>query len=53
MVHQGDDLWTIASGHYDGATDLRKAVYVIREANHLSDTTLQPGQELQLPELQE
>ena len=53
VVQQGDDLWTIASGHYEGATDLRKAVYVIREANHLSDTTLQPGQELQLPTLQE
>jgi LysM repeat protein len=51
VVQQGDDLWTIASGHYDGSTDLRKAVYVIQEANHLSDTTLQPGQELQLPTL--
>jgi nucleoid-associated protein YgaU len=53
VVQQGDDLWTIASGHYDGATDLRKAVYVIQEANHLSDATLQPGQELRLPTLQE
>ena len=53
VVQQGDDLWTIASGHYDGTTDLRKAVYVIQEANHLSDTTLQPGQELQLPTLQD
>ena len=53
VVQQGDDLWNIASGHYDGTTDLRKAVYVIQEANHLSDTTLQPGQELQLPTLQD
>jgi hypothetical protein len=53
VVQQGDDLWTIASGHYDGGIDLRKAVYVIRQANHLSDATLQPGQELQLPSLQE
>ena len=52
VVQQGDDLWTIASGHY-GGVDVRKAVYVIREANHLSDKTLQPGQELQLPTLQD
>ncbi len=53
VVQQGDDLWTIASGHYDGSVDVRKAVYVIREVNHLSDKTLQPGQELQLPTLQD
>jgi hypothetical protein len=53
VVQQGDDVWTIASTHYDGTVDLRKAVYVIRQANHLSDTALQPGQELQLPTLQE
>jgi hypothetical protein len=53
VVQQGDDLWTIASGHYDGTVDVRKAVYVIRKANHLSDVTVQPGQELQLPSLQE
>jgi hypothetical protein len=53
VVQQGDDLWTIASGRYDGSIDLRKAVYVIKQANHLSDTTLQPGQELQLPTLQD
>jgi hypothetical protein len=53
VVQQGDDLWTIASAHYDGTTDLRQAVYDIRETNRLSDTTLQPGQELQLPILHE
>ena len=53
VVHQGDDLWTIASGHYDDATDLRKAVYVIQEANHLSDATVRPGQVLQLPTLRD
>jgi hypothetical protein len=53
VVQQGDDVWTIASTHYDGTVDLRKAVYVIRQANHLNDTALQPGQELQLPTLQE
>jgi hypothetical protein len=53
VVERGDDLWTIVATHYDGSIDLRKAVYVIREANHLGDSTLQPGQELQLPILQE
>jgi LysM repeat protein len=53
VVQQGDDLWTIAAVHYDRTVDIRKAVYVIREANHLSDATLQPGQDLQLPTLEE
>jgi hypothetical protein len=53
VVVQGDDLWTIAATHYDGSVDIRKAVYVIRQANHLSDSPLHPGQQLQLPILQE
>lgn len=53
VVQPGDDLWSIASTHYDGAVDVRKAVYDIREANHLSDAVIQPGQELQLPSLEE
>jgi nucleoid-associated protein YgaU len=51
VVRQGDDLWTIAAARYGDAIDTRKAVYVIREANHLGDAVLWPGQELQLPSL--
>ncbi len=52
-VHAGDDLWTIASGQYGGGADLRKAVYAIKEANHLGGSGLQPGQGLTLPYLGE
>jgi nucleoid-associated protein YgaU len=50
-VQAGDDLWTIASGEYGGGVDLRKAVYAIREANHLGESAIQPGLGLTLPYL--
>ena len=50
-VQSGDDLWTIAATQYGGGVDLRKAVYAIREANHLEGAGLQPGQGLTLPYL--
>jgi LysM repeat protein len=50
-VQSGDDLWSIAAAEYGGAIDLRKAVYSIREANHLQVSTVQPGQGLTLPYL--
>jgi hypothetical protein len=53
VVHQGDDLWTIAAAHYGRDADLRKVVYVIREANQLDGSPLQPGEHLQLPYLEE
>ena len=53
VVQRGDDLWTIAATHYTGSLDVRKAVFVIRELNHLGYAPLQPGQELQLPVLQD
>ena len=52
-VQAGDDLWTIAASHYGDAIDLRKAVYVIQEANDLDGAVLQPGEELSLPYLEE
>jgi len=53
VVQQGDDLWTIAAHQYGGSIDLRQAVHDIREANRLSGSVIQPGQELQLPYLEE
>lgn len=53
VVQHGDDLWTIAAAHYGDTVDLRKAVYVIREANELEGSTVQPGDRLQVPYLEE
>lgn len=52
-VASGDDLWTIAATEYGNSTDLRAAVYAIRETNDLDDSVLQPGQRLTLPNLGE
>lgn len=52
VVHQGDDLWTIAAVEY-GGVDLRKAVFAIRQANDLQASSLEPGQQLTLPYLEE
>jgi nucleoid-associated protein YgaU len=53
VVQQGDDLWSIATARYGDSVDLRKAVYVIREANQLDGSGVQPGDHLQLPYLEE
>ena len=53
VVRPGDDLWSIAADHYSGAIDLRKAVYDIKAVNHLTASVLQPGQQLQLPYLEQ
>jgi len=50
-VAAGDDLWTIAETQYGGESDLRAAVYAIRDANDLETSVLQPGQSLTLPYL--
>ena len=42
-----DTLWTIAQAHYGG--DVRDGVWQIQQANHLSGTTLVPGEKLLLP----
>jgi LysM repeat protein len=42
-----DTLWTIAADHYGG--DTRQAIWQIQTANHLSGTTLSPGERLVLP----
>ena len=52
-VRQGDDLWTIAAGEYGGGIDLRRAVYAVKAANDLESSSLQPGQDITLPYLDE
>jgi LysM repeat protein len=52
-VQQGDDLWTIAADEYGTGIDLRRAVHSIKAASGLESSTLQPGQSLTLPYLDE
>jgi Tfp pilus assembly protein FimV len=52
-VQTHDDLWTIATAQYGADSDVRAAVYAIREANDLPTSGLQPGQTLPLPYLEE
>lgn len=46
-VQPYDTLWTIAQTHYGG--DARDGVWQIQQANHLTGTTLVPGERLLLP----
>ena len=52
-VQQGDDLWTIAAAEYGTGIDLRAAIYSIKAANKLNGSSIQPGQDLTLPYLDE
>jgi nucleoid-associated protein YgaU len=47
VVKRYDTLWSIASSHYSG--DPRGAVWKIEHRNHLSGSTITPGQVLRLP----
>ena len=51
VVRSGDSLWGIAARQYGGGVDLRRAVYEVRTANRLADSTLRPGEVLTLPYL--
>ena len=46
-VKAGDTLWSIAAASYRG--DTREGVWRLRDRNHLSGTTIAPGQVLRLP----
>jgi len=47
VVKPTDTLWSIATVHYAG--DPREGVWQLQHRNHLSGTTLVPGQRLVLP----
>ena len=53
VVSGGDTLWSIAAHEYGADVNLRRAVYKIREANHLDASTVSPGDRLTLPYLEE
>ena len=46
-VHVGDTLWSIAAANYRG--DPRQGVWELQRRNHLSGSTIVPGQVLVLP----
>jgi LysM repeat protein len=47
VVGPTDTLWSIAARHYAG--DPREGVWKLQRRNHLTSTTLVPGQRLVLP----
>jgi LysM repeat protein len=47
VVQPTDTLWSIAAEHYAG--DPRAGIWKLERRNHLTGTTLVPGQRLVLP----
>ena len=47
VVKPADTLWAIAAAHYAG--DPREGIWELQQRNHLTGTTLVPGQRLVLP----
>jgi LysM repeat protein len=47
VVRPADTLWAIAARTYAG--DPREGVWELEQRNHLTSTTLRPGQKLLLP----
>jgi len=47
VVRPTDTLWSIATAHYAG--DPREGIWKLQRRNHLTGTTLVPGQRLTLP----
>lgn len=48
-VTYGDTLWDIAVRYNEEGTDIRETLYHIKQANQLRETTIYPGQILQIP----
>lgn len=48
-VHPGDTLWSIASTHTADNGDVQETIDRITEANHLTASSLQPGEHLRIP----
>jgi LysM repeat protein len=49
IVRSGDTLWSIASKHTAGSTDVQDTIDQISEVNHLHGATIAPGQRLRVP----
>ena len=50
IVHRGDTLWSIASAHTGGSSDVQDTIDQISEVNHLQGASLAPGQRLRVPQ---
>jgi predicted Zn-dependent protease len=48
-VQPGDTLWSIAAAHTNESGDVQASIDRISETNHLTASTLQPGQHLRIP----
>ena len=45
----GETLWDIASAHMSSDMDKREAIYLIKKANGLDDSSVAPGQIIKVP----
>jgi LysM repeat protein len=50
IVHPGDTLWSIASTHTGSNADVQDTIDRISEVNHLSSSSIAPGQHLRIPQ---
>lgn len=50
-VHEGDNLWTIASQHAPASMDVRDYILLVEEINGLQNGVVHPGSSLSLPVL--
>ncbi len=48
-VNKGDSLWKIAGIYSNNKMDLKVYINIIQQYNNLSNTIIQPGQELEVP----
>ncbi len=50
-VAYGDTLWSIADTYMPDDMDIRESVYIIKEANDISDSEIHEGDVLRVPEM--
>lgn len=48
-IHEGENLWSIASRIKKDDTDIREAIYEITKANNISANDIAAGMELKIP----
>lgn len=48
-VSCGDTLWDIAKCYQNNVSDVREAVYIIKQANNLTDSNIKAGTEIIIP----
>lgn len=51
VVQPGDTLWKVARSHLPAGMDIREYVFLIKKANGVSNSIIQPGEVLLLPVL--